>query len=93
MDKGETIVNIMNTGYDAAVIGNHEFIYGQSRLQTLMKKLNYPLLAANVKYDNGEDFTKSYLIKDLAGIKVGIFGVSNPNHYRKSGKYFRGKIT
>lgn len=77
MDKGETIINIMNAlGYDAAVIGNHEFIYGQSRLQTLMKKLNYPLLAANVKYDNGEDFTKSYLIKELAGIKVGIFGVS-----------------
>lgn len=77
MDKGDTIVNIMNeVGYDAAVIGNHEFIYGQSRLQTLMKKLNYPLLAANVKYDNGQDFTRNFIIKDIDGIKVGIFGVS-----------------
>lgn len=77
MDKGETIVNIMNqVGYDVTVIGNHEFIYGQTRLQELIRLLDYPVLGANVKYDDGSDYTKSYIIKIMDGVRIGIFGVT-----------------
>lgn len=49
------LVNVTNSfGYDVGLLGNHEFNYGLEYLETYVKQVNYPILAANVldKKDN-----------------------------------------
>lgn len=77
--KGESIAKVMNQiGYDAMTTGNHDFNYGQERLLELDQMTNFPILAANVTKEDGTDFLKPYIIKEVDGIKVGIFGLSTP---------------
>ena len=77
--KGESIVTIMNSmGYDAMTAGNHDFNYGQERLVELAEMADFPILAANVKKADGSTLVDSYVIKEIGGVKVGIFGLATP---------------
>ncbi|MBF8984042.1 5'-nucleotidase C-terminal domain-containing protein [Lutibacter sp. B2] len=77
--KGESIAKVMNqVGYDAMTTGNHDFNYGQERLVELDQMTNFPILAANVTKEDGTDFLKPYIIKEVDGVKVGIFGLATP---------------
>ena len=70
-------MNLM--GYDAAVIGNHEFNYGRAYLDNAIKTSNFPWLCANItNKTTGESFTsKPYIIKTFDnGLKVGILGLT-----------------
>ena len=70
-------MNIM--GYDAAVIGNHEFNYGRDYLDNAIETSNFPWLCANItKKAAGEGFTKKpYIVKTFDnGLKVGILGLT-----------------
>ena len=58
--------------------GNHDFNYGYKRLLELEKKLNFPVLSANVRQKDGTNLLKPYEIKEVDGIKLGIFGLSTP---------------
>lgn len=86
LSQGKAVVDIMNaTGYDAATTGNHEYNYGIKRLIELKKDMNYNLLVANLvtKGTNKPVFTP-YVIKDVGGIKVGIFGLATPETATKT---------
>lgn len=77
--KGESIVDIMNAvGYDAMVPGNHDFNYGYARLVELSKLTQFPVVSANVKQADGNRLLKPYVIKEVDGIKLGIFGLTTP---------------
>lgn len=77
--KGESITKVMNkVGYDAMAPGNHDFNYGYKRLLELEKMIVFPLVSANVRYENGERLFKPYVIKEVDGIKLGIFGLTTP---------------
>lgn len=82
LDRGDSMVKVLNeTGVDATVPGNHDFNYGIDRLIELSKKMNFPVLAANVVKDGvlyDKKVFKDYIIKDIDGYKVGIFGLSTP---------------
>lgn len=83
LDKGESMVKILNeTGVDAMVPGNHDFNYGIDRLVELSKKMDFPVLAANVVKDSvifpDKLVFKDYIIKEVDGYKIGIFGLSTP---------------
>jgi len=70
-------MNLM--GFDAAVIGNHEFNYGRAYLDNAIKTSNFPWLCANItKKTTGESFTnKPYIVKIFDnGLKVGILGLT-----------------
>ena len=70
-------MNLMS--YDAAVIGNHEFNYGMSYLESAIKTSNFPWLCANIiNKTTGKCFTnKPYIVKTFAnGLKVGILGLT-----------------
>ncbi|MGH4137922.1 bifunctional metallophosphatase/5'-nucleotidase [Clostridium sp.] len=70
-------MNIM--GYDAAVIGNHEFNYGRAYLDYAIETSNFPWLCGNItKKTTGESFThRPYIIKTFDnGLKVGILGLT-----------------
>lgn len=77
--KGESIATLMNKiGYDATVAGNHDFNYGKERLVELDKLTTFPILASNIKKEDGSDLLTPYIIKEVDGIKFGIFGLATP---------------
>lgn len=83
--EGESIVQIMNMiGYDAMSPGNHDFNYGQERLVVLDGMADFPLLSANIVKKDGSTLLTPYIIKDINGLKVGIFGLTSPETVYKS---------
>ncbi len=83
--KGESIIKLMNTiGYDAMVPGNHDFNYGYSRLIELAEQTaNFPIICANIKKD-GEFPFQPFIIKEIGGKKIAIFGLATPETLYKS---------
>ena len=79
LQKGRSIVEVMNeVGYDAMAAGNHDFNYGYERLVELNHMAHFPILSANVHYENGTRLLEPYVIKETAGIKIGLFGLTTP---------------
>lgn len=79
INKGESIVDVMNAiGYDAMVPGNHDFNYGQDRLVELKGMAKFPILSANIVKADGTTLLEPYTIKEVNGVKIGIFGLSTP---------------
>ena len=79
LSKGESIAKVMNyIGYDAQAAGNHDFNYGYERLVELNELTNHPILSANVVGADGKTILPPYVIKNVDGLLVGIFGISTP---------------
>lgn len=80
-DEKHPVISAMNfMGYDAMVLGNHEFNFGLDLIKSLEKQSNFPFLSANVAYrESGEDFVKSHTIINCGGVRVGIIGLTTPN--------------
>lgn len=75
----EDFLNAM--GLDAMVIGNHEFDKGPSVLAEFIKDAKFPVLACNVDLSaepSLKDGIKPYVIKEIAGAKVALVGIANP---------------
>lgn len=78
LEFGASVVEVFNeVGYDVLVPGNHDFNYGQDRLLELSAMGDFDIIAANVKKGE-DDFLSPYVIKEVDGIKVGIFGIATP---------------
>ena len=75
MNPLAAVMNEMD--YDAATVGNHEFNYGPEVLNKYQDEAEYPLLSANVTGGTDYDF-EPYVIKDVAGVQVGILGLTPP---------------
>jgi 2',3'-cyclic-nucleotide 2'-phosphodiesterase (5'-nucleotidase family) len=78
LTKGEAVAEVFNAiGYDAVEVGNHEFDSGADALRSLIGKMGMPVLAANVYGPDGKHvtWTKQRVIKEVAGVKFGIFGL------------------
>ena len=69
-------------GFDAGVLGNHDFDGGVETLAKLGPKLKFPVLATNIKFDDeeavGRWFVKSAMI-ERGGVKLGLFGLVTPD--------------
>lgn len=85
VSEGESIIEVMNAvGYDAMVPGNHDFNYGYDKLKDLKENANFNMIASNVvKKDGIKDF-EEYIIREINGVKVGIFGLATPETKYKS---------
>jgi 5'-nucleotidase len=80
LSKGEKAFDILNAlGYDAMATGNHEFDYDQAQLLSNVALADFPVLAANIKNADGSDFLTPYVIKEVDGLKVAIFGLITPD--------------
>src|SRR5690349_17001091 len=76
--KGEVEYKAMSMiGYDAGTLGNHEFDNGVASLATALKFANFDIVSANydVKGTPLEAIVKPYVVKTVAGIRIGIFGL------------------
>src|SRR5438045_9421996 len=76
--KGEVEYKAMSAiGYDAGTLGNHEFDNGVEALRAALKVANFDIVSANydVKGTALEGRVKSYVVKHVAGIRIGLFGL------------------
>jgi len=76
--KGEVEYKAMSAiGYDVGTLGNHEFDNGVEALAAVLKFANFDLVSANydLKGTPLETKVKRYVVKTVAGIRVGIFGL------------------
>jgi len=74
-------------GYDAFTIGNHEFNFGPATFASMLGQLNAPILGTINLDDDGSygfinDHVQDYINLDVDGLKVTIFGLTNPRVYR-----------
>lgn len=80
LEQGQSIAELVAAvGYDAMTPGNHDWNYGKERLKELGSLANVAILAGNVT-SGGQPFFEGSgsLIKEVDGIRVGVFGVFDP---------------
>ena len=83
-DNGKTMADLMNeVGYDAMVVGNHEFDFGYENALAYQKLLNFPILSANV-YKDGERVFQPYTVIEKNNRKYGIIGLTTPETATKT---------
>src|SRR5512135_1327173 len=71
--QGKSSIEVMNAmKFDAMVVGNHEFDFGQEVLWNRISEAGFPVLGANVE---GFGALEPYVIKEVGGVKVAIIGV------------------
>ena len=65
--------------YDAMAVGNHEYNFGLKVLEKARSEASFPWLSANT-YDKAKQqpHYKPYIVKEVAGVKIGILGLTTP---------------
>jgi 5'-nucleotidase/UDP-sugar diphosphatase len=79
--KGKMGAELLNAmGFDAMVVGNHEFDYRLENLLELKGLLKFPLLSANIRNHEGVEMFEPFVEKRFAGLttKVLVFGLTTP---------------
>lgn len=77
--RGESVAKVMNVmGYDVMAPGNHDFNYGYDRLLELGEMLEFPVIAGNIEKEDGTQLLDGYIIKEVQGLKIGMFGLATP---------------
>jgi hypothetical protein len=67
---------MMKMGYHAATLGERELQQGRAFVDSLLRTVSFPLLAANLSDPaTGERLTKTYEIVDLGTTRVGLIGL------------------
>jgi 5'-nucleotidase / UDP-sugar diphosphatase len=76
-DQGRTVIDVMNRmEYTAMSVGNHELNDGIVRLQQRSQEARFPILCANLRLKaTGKPPTERFMIQEIGGIRVGIFGL------------------
>ncbi len=75
---GEVDLELMSQiNYDAMAVGNHEFDLGLDRFAEAAGAAEFPILAANYNVRNTpmDGIVRRFIVKEIGGIKVGIFGL------------------
>ncbi len=75
--QGASVIELMNAmGFDAMVVGNHEFDFGREVLAERIRQAAFPVLGANVQ---GLPGLRPYVMKRVGGLRVAILGVVTPD--------------
>lgn len=81
-DAVHPMINALNLmDYDVWVLGNHEFNYEFDMLSRAVDNFAGDVLIGNAHYEDGSGMagTEPYVIYEVKGVKVGIFGVEAPH--------------
>ncbi len=80
--QGRLAIWLMNRlGYDAAVLGARDFTGGLANLEITARYASFPLLfdpMLDVFLNRQVPLFRPYLIKDVAGVRVGVIGIADP---------------
>ena len=103
-NKGELMIDLFNhLGYHAWIVGNHEFDWGIETFLNALQRSTMPVLAANTllngkpagaSSESQHPFAKiqPLIIKEIAGIKLAVIGVTTPGMPFWLGPEFTGGI-
>lgn len=91
-DDVHPMVKAMNfMEYDAWELGNHEFNFEFESLQKAIGASKAVVLGGNIYKQDGTRFVQPYIIRNVKGVRVAIFGIeaphinrweaSNPEHF------------
>ncbi|RLF57107.1 MAG: hypothetical protein DRN25_07035, partial [Thermoplasmata archaeon] len=77
LTRGKALIKLLNLDPpDVFCLGNHEFDYGKDTLLKRIEEANFPIICANIVYEDTEEyFTTPYIIKDIDGVKTLFIGV------------------
>jgi len=80
--KADLYVKTYNLmGYDAFTPGELDFSFGVEPLVKMSKQAKFPFLVANLlDRKSNQPVFKSFLIKEVQGVKVGLLGLLSPRH-------------
>jgi 2',3'-cyclic-nucleotide 2'-phosphodiesterase/3'-nucleotidase len=65
-------------GYDAMVVGNHEFNFGLKNIAQARADAHFPWIASNIISGGEAAPFAPYFIKTIAGVKIAVIGVTTP---------------
>jgi 5'-nucleotidase/UDP-sugar diphosphatase len=99
-EKANLIIETFNLmAYDAIGIGDDDLTLGKEFLLEISKKANFPFLSSNLLDEaSGKTLFQSFLIKEVKGLRIGIFSLlspdlfTNPSDPRKEGLTIRSPI-
>ncbi len=86
--RGRIMIDCFNhLDYDAWVLGNHEFDWGEPVVREAIGSSAMPVLTANATFDgksawaHGDrpDVARPYLLKEVNGYKIALIGAMTPN--------------
>lgn len=89
-NKGELMIDLFNyLRYEAWIVGNHEFDWGIETFHNALQRSAMPALAANTvlngkpagaSFESEHPFAKiqPLIVREVAGIKLAIIGVTTP---------------
>ncbi|URL02787.1 bifunctional metallophosphatase/5'-nucleotidase [Avibacterium sp. 21-595] len=77
--KNHPIPKILNQmKYDIFILGNHEFNFGMTALDEILKDIRAQKLTANFYYKNGRRYLTPTTIIEKDGVKIGVIGLTTP---------------
>jgi hypothetical protein len=80
LDRQRTLINLnalQIIRYDALGITEEEFNFGAGFLKKQAQELSLPLVSANISSEGAKaNWFKHYIIKEIAGLKIGITGLT-----------------
>ena len=79
--RGEPeMVGMSLAGYQLVTPGNHEFDYGVDVYKNALNFAEFEVISANLIIDDPEvaHRIRTYAIREIAGVKIGIFGMMTP---------------
>lgn len=91
--KGAGISKVLNgVGLKVTTLGKGDFYYGAERIKELEKISNFKIVASNVKYRDGRDFVKPYLLGRMGDKRFAIIGIVSPELYNEMDKKTKGEL-
>lgn len=85
--EGEAAVDLMNEmEFDAMVLGNHDFNFGQERLHELMDMADFPVMSGNVRYEDTDELLTEdgYQIVEAMGKEIALLSITAYDTYEKT---------
>jgi 2',3'-cyclic-nucleotide 2'-phosphodiesterase/3'-nucleotidase len=92
LDDDPMMLAMNALGYDAMVVGNHEFNFGLKNLAKARADAHFPWISSNIGTAAGAAVKPfaPYFLKTVAGVKIAVIGVTTPlipdweaeEHYR-----------
>lgn len=80
LDHDPMMLAMNAIGYDAMVVGNHEFNFGLKNLAQARSQARFPWISANIRVERRatQRAFAGYFVKMIAGVKVAVIGVTTP---------------
>jgi len=81
LERDPMMLAMNDIGYDAMVVGNHEFNFGLKNLAQARSAADFPWISANIGVipDATIKPFAPYFVKSVAGVKIAIVGITTPS--------------